>query len=160
MGLGGGHETGHSGEPDLDARLKQLVVPSGAFGNEYAAECGSNIHSVSGRRKSGVAGDASDNAGHRERSKRRPSYGGQFPTHVSNGMCSMKTAKQIVFRYNGDPTTDEIDLDMDGDRSIPKRGGLVDRKGERWKVVQVNVERNATEPFEVPTYRVFLSNEP
>jgi hypothetical protein len=46
----------------------------------------------------------------------------------------MKVAKQIVFRYDGDPTTEEIDLDMDGDKSAPKRGSLIERKGERWKV--------------------------
>jgi hypothetical protein len=33
---------------------------------------------------------------------------------------TVKPAKQIVFRYNGDPTTEEIDLDMDGDKSVPE----------------------------------------
>lgn len=68
----------------------------------------------------------------------------------------MRIAKQIVFRYNGDPSTEEIDLDMDGDKSVPKQGSFVERKGERWKVVQVSVEKNAAEPFEVPIYRVLL----
>lgn len=71
----------------------------------------------------------------------------------------MRTAKRIVFQYNGDQTTEEIDLDMDGDKSIPKQGSFIDRRGQRWKVFQVRVERNATEPFEVPTFRVFLTNE-
>jgi hypothetical protein len=71
----------------------------------------------------------------------------------------MKVAKQIVFRYDGDPTTEEIDLDMDGDKSAPKQGSIIERKGTRWKVTQVTVERNAAEPFEVPTYRVFLTKE-
>jgi hypothetical protein len=71
----------------------------------------------------------------------------------------MRSAKQIVFRYNGDPTSEEIDLDMDGDKSVPERGSLIDRRGERWKVVQVNVERSVTEPFEVPIHRVFLTNK-
>jgi hypothetical protein len=35
----------------------------------------------------------------------------------------MRAAKQIVFRYNGDPTTEESDLDMDGDKSVP--GGVL-----------------------------------
>jgi hypothetical protein len=70
----------------------------------------------------------------------------------------MRSAKQIVFRYNGDPTTEEIDLDMDGDKSVPEQGSFVDRKGERWKVVQVYVERSMAEPFEVPVHRVFLTN--
>jgi hypothetical protein len=71
----------------------------------------------------------------------------------------MRVAKQIVYRYNGDPGTEEIDLDMDGDKSVPKQGSVVERKGGRWKVTQVNVERNAAEPFEVPIHRVFLTNE-
>ena len=71
----------------------------------------------------------------------------------------MRSAKQIVFRYNGDPTTEETDLGMDGDKSVPGQGSFIDRRGERWKVVEVNVETSAEEPFAVPIYRVFLSNE-
>jgi len=71
----------------------------------------------------------------------------------------MRAAKQIVFRYNGDPTTEEIDLDMDGDKSVPEQGSFVERKGQRWKVIQVNVETNVAEPFEVPIYRIFLTNQ-
>ena len=33
----------------------------------------------------------------------------------------MRVAKQIVFQYNGDPTTEESDLDMDGDKG-PSQG--------------------------------------
>jgi hypothetical protein len=72
---------------------------------------------------------------------------------------TMKSAKQIIFRYNDDPTTDEIDLDMDGDKSIPEQGVRIERKGQRWKVQPVNVETNTTEPFEVPVHRVFLISE-
>jgi hypothetical protein len=71
----------------------------------------------------------------------------------------MGRAKQIVFRYNADPTTEESDLDMDGDKSVPEPGSFVDRRGERWKVVQVNVETSAEEPFAVPIYRVSLTNK-
>jgi hypothetical protein len=71
----------------------------------------------------------------------------------------MKTAKQMVFRYNGDPTTEERDLDMDGDKSVPQQGSFMDRRGERWKVAQVSVERSEEEPFAVPIYRISLTNE-
>jgi hypothetical protein len=70
----------------------------------------------------------------------------------------MRRAKQIVFRYNGDPSTEESDLDMDGEKSAPEQGSFIERKGERWKVVQVSVERSA-EPFGVPIYKIFLTNE-
>ncbi len=71
----------------------------------------------------------------------------------------MRVAKQIVFRYNGDPASEEIDLDMDGDKSVAAPGSFVVRKGERWKVAQVDAERNTAGPFEVPTYRIFLTND-
>ena len=71
----------------------------------------------------------------------------------------MKSAKQIVYRYNGDPTTEEIDLDMDGDKSVPEQGSFIERKGERWKVFQVNVETSISEPFQAQIHRVFLTND-
>jgi hypothetical protein len=49
---------------------------------------------------------------------------------------------------------------MDGDKSVPEQGSFIDRRGERWKVIQVNVERSAEEPFAVPIYRVSLTNKP
>ena len=42
-----------------------------------------------------------------------------------------------MFRYNGDSTTEEIDLDMDDDKSVPARGSFVERKGERWTLQNV-----------------------
>jgi hypothetical protein len=71
----------------------------------------------------------------------------------------VKHAKQIVFQYNGDPTTEEIDLDMDGDKYVPEQGSFIERKGKRWKVVQVNVETNVSEPFTARIHRVFLTNK-
>jgi hypothetical protein len=71
----------------------------------------------------------------------------------------MRPAKQIVFQYNDDPTTEEIDLDMDGEKCTPVQGSIVERKGERWRVVQVKVETDPAEPFEVPVHRVFLTNK-
>jgi hypothetical protein len=71
----------------------------------------------------------------------------------------MKSAKQIIFRDNDDPTTEEVDLDMDGDKSISERGVLIERKMQRWKVLRVNVETNSTKPLEVALHRVFLISE-
>jgi hypothetical protein len=71
----------------------------------------------------------------------------------------VKSGKQIVFRYNNDPSTEEIDLDMDDEKSLPEQGSIIKRKGERWKVAQVKMETSATEPFEVPIHRVFLTND-
>ena len=64
-----------------------------------------------------------------------------------------------MFRYNGDPATKESDLDMNGDKAVPKQGSLVDAEASPGKVVQVSMERSAEEPFAVPIYRVSLTNE-
>ena len=66
----------------------------------------------------------------------------------------MRSAKQIVFRYNGDPTTQEIDFDMDSEKSLPEPGFFIQRRGKPWQVVRVKVEKSVTEPFEAPIYRV------
>jgi hypothetical protein len=71
----------------------------------------------------------------------------------------MRPAKQIVFRYNGDPATEEIDLGMDGEKSVPEQGSFIERRGKRWRVLQVSVETSVTEPFEVPIHRTSLTRE-
>jgi hypothetical protein len=71
----------------------------------------------------------------------------------------MKPAKQIIFRYNGDPATEEIDLDMDGDKTVPAQGSFIERRGELWKVAQVKVETSVSEPFQAAVHRVFLTND-
>jgi hypothetical protein len=47
----------------------------------------------------------------------------------------MRAAKQIVFRHNGDTGTEEIDLDMDGDKSVPEQGSVVERKRSALRLV-------------------------
>jgi hypothetical protein len=37
----------------------------------------------------------------------------------------VRRAKQIVLRYNGDPTTEESVLDMDSDKSVPEQGSFI-----------------------------------
>jgi hypothetical protein len=53
----------------------------------------------------------------------------------------MRPAKQIVFRYNDDPTTQLLS-------ARENDGGF-----------QVKVETDPAEPFEVPVHRVFLTNK-
>ena len=71
----------------------------------------------------------------------------------------MGAAKQIVFRYNGDPTTEESAIDMDGDKSVPKPGSFIERRGGRWKVVRSTWKEARKSPSQFPFYRVFLANE-
>ena len=71
----------------------------------------------------------------------------------------MKPANQIIYRYNDDPATEEIDLDMDNEKAVPEEGSSIERKGERWRVVKIQIATNEGEPFEVPVHRVFLTNK-
>ena len=70
----------------------------------------------------------------------------------------MGTPKQIVFRYNGDPATEEHVADLEGEETIPAQGAVVERKGKHWKVVAVNKEETITTPKAIPVYRVYLSD--
>jgi hypothetical protein len=40
----------------------------------------------------------------------------------------MGTPKQIIFRYNGDPATEEHVADLEGEETIPAQGAVVERK--------------------------------
>jgi hypothetical protein len=71
----------------------------------------------------------------------------------------MKSPKQIVYRYNGDASTDEVEFDADGDQEVPEKHSIIMRKQGRWKVVHVIVEESVSVPKAVPVYRVFLTNQ-
>lgn len=71
----------------------------------------------------------------------------------------MNSAKQIVFRYNGDPATEEVVQDLDGEETVPVKGMVIPRKGKQWKVVMVTAEQNITTPRAVPVHRVYLTDQ-
>jgi hypothetical protein len=75
----------------------------------------------------------------------------------------MKSPKQIVYRYNGDESTEEVEFDSDGDQQVPQKDSIITRKGGRWKVVHVITETvgapHATPTAPVPIHRVFLTNQ-
>ena len=52
----------------------------------------------------------------------------------------MNSAKQIVYRYNGDPNSQEFGDDLLGQTRVPDLGTTIERNGELWKVVKVDVE--------------------
>jgi len=62
--------------------------------------------------------------------------------------------KQFVYRYEGDPKTDEVVQDLEGDTPVPQKGAVIPRKGTTWTVVEVLTSHN---PPAIPVYRVFLA---
>jgi hypothetical protein len=64
--------------------------------------------------------------------------------------------KRIVYRYNGDPVTDEIT--KDAQIVFPRSGEIVNRRGKDWKVVAANEDFNFAERTPDPILRVFLTD--
>lgn len=77
---------------------------------------------------------------------------------VKNGGMLAGQAKHIVYRYNGDPKSEETVADWTGDLPLHTAGEIVERKGMRWKVVIVNDESTVAGPKAIPIHRVFLTD--
>lgn len=73
---------------------------------------------------------------------------------------SVKHAKQIVFRYNGDAKSEEIEYDLDGNIMTPRKGQTIARRGKEWEVVHVLLEQSLSADGPLPIVRVFLTNQP
>ena len=65
------------------------------------------------------------------------------------------TAKQIVYRYDGHMSSDEMELDAQGVLMF-KRGNIVRRHGKNWKVKSVELESVTADLNELPSWRVYL----
>jgi hypothetical protein len=65
-------------------------------------------------------------------------------------------AKQFVYRYNGDPHSEEVEVDIEGVIPIPRAGEFVIRKGKQWRIVHKLIE--PPEPEGLPTVRIFLTD--
>jgi hypothetical protein len=65
--------------------------------------------------------------------------------------------KTIVFRYDGDPNSEEEISDLDGDIETPQKGQVITRKGARWKVVHVITELGTA--GQIPIIRAFLTKQ-
>lgn len=63
-------------------------------------------------------------------------------------------ARQFVYRYEGDPKTDEVEQDLDGDTPVPQKGAVITRRGTTWTVFEV---LTFSSPPAIPVYRVFLT---
>lgn len=74
---------------------------------------------------------------------------------LANGRLeSVETPKQIVYRYNGDSSTDEVEMDILGNEEVPLKNSLVSRKGRTWTVVHVEeiVTVSSPKPFQFTGY--------
>jgi hypothetical protein len=72
---------------------------------------------------------------------------------------SAKDAKQVVYRYNGDPNSEEVEQDIDGVLRIPLKDELVSRNGKPWKVVHVSIEQSLNANGPISVLRLFLTDQ-
>ncbi|WP_109485837.1 hypothetical protein [Occallatibacter savannae] len=68
------------------------------------------------------------------------------------------TEKEVMFIYNGDPESAEIDQDPKGEVPIPEDGSTVLRKGKQWTVTHSQMEATAIPSAVVPVLRIDLSD--
>jgi len=66
-------------------------------------------------------------------------------------------AKQIVYRYNGDVSSEEVVVDYEGDIPTPKVGDIIERNKKAWKAVHRIVE--SSNSGAIPVLRVFLTDQ-
>jgi hypothetical protein len=65
--------------------------------------------------------------------------------------------KQIVYRYDGDQSTQQTVSDRAGTMRTPSVGAIVNRKGKEWLVVNVHHDLDMKGPLAVAIHHVFLT---
>lgn len=66
-------------------------------------------------------------------------------------------ARSIVYRYNGNPSSDQVELDAHDAVRIPEEGELIERENLQWRVQRVEWEHAGTGPKAVPVVRLYLA---
>jgi len=66
--------------------------------------------------------------------------------------------KQIVYRFDGDSSTQQTVSDRTGALLTPLVGAIVNRNGTEWRVVSVLHELDLKGPIAVPIHHVFLTH--
>jgi hypothetical protein len=68
-----------------------------------------------------------------------------------------KQAKQIVYRYNGIVSSEEVEQDLDGEVPVPPQNSVIVRSGKNWKVAVINWE--VATDGRIPVLRLFLTDQ-
>jgi hypothetical protein len=84
----------------------------------------------------------------------------EFAQQKARERLPMKQSKgkQIVYRFNGDSSTQQTVSDRTGTLLTPLVGAIVKRNGMDWRVVGVREELDVKGPMSVAIHHVFLSH--
>lgn len=68
-----------------------------------------------------------------------------------------KDAKKIVYRYNGEEKSEEVEVDFNDDILLPQTGGIMMRHGKQWKAVKRDIESSGV--GEMKVIRLYLTDK-
>jgi hypothetical protein len=68
-------------------------------------------------------------------------------------------AKEIMYVYNGNEATAEVEFDAEGTFPEPPDGSIMKRNGKQWKVARTSVESEAAEPKMTPVLKINLTDQ-
>ena len=71
---------------------------------------------------------------------------------------AQKRAKRVIYRYNGDPYSEETETDLDGEVAVPQFGEIIRRKEKDWKVVHVLQHETVAGNTQMPVLWIFLAD--
>jgi hypothetical protein len=70
----------------------------------------------------------------------------------------MSIPTEIVYRYNGDPASEEMELHASLGVTLPHAHSVIVRKGKAWQVSKVEMVPCVSELTRIPVYRIFLTD--
>lgn len=68
-------------------------------------------------------------------------------------------AKEVMFIYNGNEKTVDVEFDATGDYPVPPDGSILRRMGKQWKVTRTTVQSEAAEPKTNPVLKISLTDQ-
>jgi hypothetical protein len=77
---------------------------------------------------------------------------------LAKGKRVLFVAEKMIYRYNGDPHSEETETDLDGVVAVPQFGEIISRKGKDWKMVHVLQHEIVAGPNQMPILWIFLTD--
>jgi hypothetical protein len=70
----------------------------------------------------------------------------------------MGTVAEVRFRYEHNPTYEEVVTDLDVLDSKLRPKALIQRNGRTWQVTKVEIQRPADDPAQPPVWLIYLQS--
>jgi len=68
-------------------------------------------------------------------------------------------AKEVMFIYNGNEGTADVEFDAQGNYPVPPAGSILRRIGKQWKVTRTTFQTEAAEPRTNPVLKINLTDQ-